>query len=515
MELAKWQKEFVQFFKSRQGNALLWCETGLGKSVVASYLASRTPSVIVVVPPHLIPDWIGKLADWGVTMDKINILKEKNITFIQGKINIISVVKLSIEKKLKDISEFMSGSLLIIDECHNIKNFKSNSFKRINEFRDYFDYSLLLSATFIGTDTIDYYAYSQIVNKNMRKLYGNKFEDFSKRNVQWENIRMGDGKVIPKPVRINEDTLKTHTYPFLYKQTYEGAGVIKPTYIFKNVLFDFDSSHTTAIKNVKSKMKFDINGVTMNIDDIKLEDFTYQELEILSKKIHNTHPSFYQLLNCVYYEKTVEHYVSTADEISNIMLDNTYTGYITYTTPEQLKLLIQMGYTTKKSDKVFIKFKEEVNLQMKIVLIPPIKYYDIDKKVEILNSIMNSNADKKGFLTYYFEGEREILQSNPNVYMYEKEADIEKFKNSNKKVLVAEIGQLGEGIRLKFCDYIVEFSLYYNLIDILQSRGRLGYAGRNDIITIYSIMPSCKDTEKVTKNVQTKLNIHTSEFYKK
>jgi hypothetical protein len=516
VELAKWQLDFVKFWKSKNGNALLWCQTGLGKSVVASYLASRTKCVFVVVPPHLIPDWIEKLGDWGVTADRINIIKEKNVTFQSDKINIISVVKLAVEKKLKGLDSYIPNSLLIIDECHNIKNFKSNSFKKINKFRDIFEYSLLLSATFIGNDTVDYYAYSQIVNKNMRSLYGGSFEEFSHNNVEWENIRLGDGKVIPKPMRIIPRTLETHTYPFLFKMTYKEAGVVEPTHIFKNVYFDFDEKHNTALKNVKKVMNFDINGVSVNIDDISLEDFTMQELELLVDKMKTSHPTFYQLMNCVFYDKKIELYVDTPQDITDVLTKNMdVTGFITYSTPEQLKLLINMGFTDNRKNKIYYKFNEEVNLKMKLLLRKEVKYYDMDKKIDLLNSIVESNDGRKGFLTYYFEGEREVLSKLPYVYMYEKISDIEKFQKSNKSVLVSEVGQLGEGIRLKFCDYIVEFSLYYNLIDILQSRGRLGYAGRNDIVTIYSLMPSSKETDKITKIIKRKLDIHTTEFYKK
>lgn len=522
MELVKWQKEFVERFKVLNGNAILWCETGLGKSVVATYISSKLQNVFVVVPPHLIYDWVDKLEDWGVTEDKINILKKTNTTFIENKINIMSLKKLTHKStKLKNFNKKLNSSILIVDECHNIKNYKSVGFKLLDGIRDNFKFTLLISATLIGKNTIDYYTYTALVNTAFRSKYGSKFNDFARENVEWKQIQMGSGKTFVEPVRIFDASLEKYIYPCIYTQSYEGAGVIKPTYNFKNIYFEFSTHHTTEIKNLKSKMVFELNGEKVNIDEVGLENLTFEQLDKLTQKIHNTHPLFYQLLNCVQYNEDVEVFCSTIDEIKEILQKNpNLEGYITYHNEVQKNMLLQMGLTEKKRSKVYIKKVEQLNEMMWIHLDGDYTYYDIEDKIDVLESLVESRNKDKGYLTFYFNAEREMLSKFDWIFMYDsdkpQDLQLEAFKNSKThKILATQISQLGEGIRLKFCDYIVEFSLFYNLISVLQSRGRLGYAGCTKIIDIYSIIPRDKNVKKIVDNIQSKLKLHTEEFNKK
>lgn len=509
------------------GNAILWCETGLGKSVVATYITSKLKSSLIIVPPHLIGDWVGKLNDWGVTEDKINIIREEQKSFVESKINIISVNRFSLTRfDLKCLNKHGKDSILIVDECHMIKSYKSNAYKRIDKLRDYFDFSLLISATLLGQDTIDYFVYGMIVNQNLRKFYGT-FNNFGRENVQWKILRLADGKSIPTPIKIQESALEKYFYPYIYKETYKSAGVTKPTYNYKKVYFDFSESHEKMIKDIKSKMLIEVGGKKLSIDDVRLEDLTFDDLSDIAEKIHNKHPMFYQLMNCVLYKQDEIFQVSTKDEIESLMKLFPQKGYITYSTPEQKQMIETLEYVWFKSNKRGDKerFKEsdkllyvtelvQLNDKMTVTFEFDTTYYDIDKKGELLDSIVNSHNGQKGYLTYYFQGEREYLSKRDDVYLYEDESDFEGFKNSDKKLLVSQIGQIGTGIRLKFCDYIVEFSLYYNLIQVIQSRGRLGYANSDKIINVYSLIPTCKDTKKILDNIDNKLKIHTEEFYK-
>lgn len=528
MELVKWQKDFIKYYKIRNGNAILWCDTGLGKSVVATFITSRLKSGLIIVPPHLFSDWIGKLEAWDVPLDKINVIKLENQTYDNTKINIISVNRLALEKfKLKGLKEHTKDSIFIIDECHNVKNYKSNIFKKLDAIRDYFDYSLLLSATLIGKDTIDYFVYTHLVNNDFRHFFGT-FNNFAKKNVEWDIIRLADGKSIPVPIKIRPEALEKYTYPLIYKQSYESAGVTKPTYNFKTVGFDFSESHNKMISDVKSKIIFDIDGKRVKLDDVNLENLTVEELEDLATKIHNKHPTFYQLMNCLQYEASSEFQVDTFDEIEKYIKEYNKKGEITYCNESQLKLLSALPYTylssKKRGDKqrfidsdklLYVTEFVQPNEKMRLTFEGDTHLFDMESKNDMLNSIMDYHKGQKGYLTYYFQGEGKYLESNPSVFVYRKDGDIEKFEKSDKKILATQISQIGEGIRLKFCDYMVEFSLFYNLIEVIQSRGRLGYANCNKIINIYSIIPNSKDTKKILDNIKNKLIIHTEEFSKK
>jgi hypothetical protein len=111
-----------------------------------------------------------------------------------------------------------------------------------------------------------------------------------------------------------------------------------------------------------------------------------------------------------------------------------------------------------------------------------------------------------------FKGEREVLSKLSYVYEYKEISDLEKFEKSDKKILICQQQQLGEGVRLKKSDYIIEFSLSYNFILIIQSRGRLGYANRETPVTVYSFVPEIEEVKRITKSFNKKLNEHTKEF---
>ena len=457
MELLNWQQEFLPVFKKNNGNMLLWCKTGLGKGVLTSYIASKLPMAFIVVPPHLIMDWVDKLSDWGYPLDKINVMKlgkkrsdkvrkgRKNSSLttddkiLQPGVNIISISRFQLTTTELKIPK-IKNSILIVDECHRIRNYKANGFKRLNDIRDLFEYTLMLSATPIGHNNVDLFAPAMLCNNEMRTKFKKSFYEFERENVHQKKVYLADGKSITQPDYIFEEALNKYIYPFIYRQSYESAGVQQPEYIYRNVSFDIEEKHITTFNALNS----------IDADVLDLETMPLDILENLVISIINKQPKFHQLCNCLLY--------------------------------------------TEDDDGV----KTE--------------YFSMKEKIAMLNSIVDSEGDRKGFLTYLFKGEREVLSKLPYVYEYKEISDLEKFEKSDKKILICQQQQLGEGVRLKKSDYIIEFSLSYNFILIIQSRGRLGYANRSTPVIVYSFIPEIEEVKRITKSFNKKLNEHMKEF---
>lgn len=442
MQLLEWQNKFITWWKSKAANGVLWADTGMGKGVLGTYLAMKFKKCLIITPPHLVGDWKGKLSEWGVSKNDINVIDKKNKVYIQGKINIVSYKKFASYTDIQYISE--PHNLLIIDECHRMKNFQSKTFHRIIEEVGCFEHTLLISATLIGKNNVDLFAPVFTVHKSLREMYGYNYNKFAHENVVYKNIWVGSGKTRSVPDYINTLALNTYIYPYIYQITYEQAGLVRPAYSTKRVTFEITDKHRVLLD---SEIKNTIGN--------DLESLSVEELDALNENRINNNPIYQQVCNCFRYIKIES---ETGDKI-----------------PDE------------------------------------VEYFSMDSKYEQLVNIIEE--EPKTVLFYKFKGELAYLKNKLGslCYVYKVETDIDGFEKSDKKVMLCQFQQLGEGVRFKKSSCIVEFSLIYNYTDLLQVYGRLQYAGRKDTYTIYRFDIEHEATKKIHDNILNKQQINLKE----
>jgi hypothetical protein len=131
------------------------------------------------------------------------------------------------------------------------------------------------------------------------------------------------------------------------------------------------------------------------------------------------------------------------------------------------------------------------------------KTFSINEKLDTLKSIID-NENGKGLVFYYFKANQSILGQLKGFKEYNGYESIEEFEDSDNKVMFANYKSIGEGIRFKKCDFIVEFDLIFDYAAILQSRGRLQYANRKDPFKIYRLIPNHNQVKLVESNIDNK-----------
>ncbi|BES91962.1 Hypothetical protein NTJ_04770 [Nesidiocoris tenuis] len=147
--LFPFQKEGVQFAISRNGRCLIADEMGLGKTVqalaVADYYHQDWP-ILIVCPSSMRFQWqeevlkyLKKIPSYGI------IVVTKGNTIIENpKVVIISY---DLVHKLKEILKQLKFNFVICDECHSIKEKKSNRTQGVLEMTKKARRVLLLSGT--------------------------------------------------------------------------------------------------------------------------------------------------------------------------------------------------------------------------------------------------------------------------------------------------------------------------------------------------------------------------------
>lgn len=137
-----------------------------------------------------------------------------------------------------------------------------------------------------------------------------------------------------------------------------------------------------------------------------------------------------------------------------------------------------------------------------------VTYYNIKEKIETLKSIIETETGK-GIVFYRYKAELEILQKELKApqMQWKNFSSIQEFETSSCSVLLCQQKAVGEGIRFKNCNYIVEFSLGFDFADIEQGRGRLRYAGRKDPYKIYTLVLDNSFAKYILENINKKSNL--------
>lgn len=136
------------------------------------------------------------------------------------------------------------------------------------------------------------------------------------------------------------------------------------------------------------------------------------------------------------------------------------------------------------------------------------KTYSFPAKFEALKSIIEGE-EGKGLLFYFYKEELpQIVKNLPKsyIFVYENYDSIKEFEKSDKKLLICNLAAFGEGVRIPFVSYIVEFTLSFDFGKVLQGRGRPQFAGREEPYKVFTLVPDVAPVVRFFNNIKYKIS---------
>lgn len=179
-ELLDHQREGVAFLTGRPGGLLAF-EQGLGKTFVAIEAFSllleqaRADRMLVICPNSLKRNWVAELAKFAPTLS-VDVAegtpKQRRSTFRQSQARVMIT---SYETARSETTALLalaqrSRTVLVLDESHAAKNWKSLTSATVREVAPHCAFRWLLSGTPVTNTATDLYSQIEVVEPNGRRL---------------------------------------------------------------------------------------------------------------------------------------------------------------------------------------------------------------------------------------------------------------------------------------------------------------------------------------------------------
>lgn len=179
-DLLHHQREGVAFLTGQEGGLLAF-EQGLGKTFVAIEAfarllgASRADRMLVICPNSLKRNWVAELAKFAPALS-VDVAegkpKERRSIFRQSKAHVVIT---SYETARAEVTALLalsqrSRTVLVLDESHAAKNWKSLTSASVREVAPYCSFRWLLSGTPVTNTATDLYSQIQVVDPKGRRL---------------------------------------------------------------------------------------------------------------------------------------------------------------------------------------------------------------------------------------------------------------------------------------------------------------------------------------------------------
>lgn len=188
-QLFPYQKAGVSFIEHCGGKALVADEMGLGKTLQAIAWTLLHPDkipILIICPSTLKINWNREFQKWAglnsIIIDTNFTLVDTN--FIKSDIYIINY---DIMKKKKEILKKMNFKIIILDECHYVKNPKAQRSKEVLDFAKKIPHILALTGTPILNRPIEIYNILKLLSP---ENFGN-YWNFAKKYCGAYNTRWG------------------------------------------------------------------------------------------------------------------------------------------------------------------------------------------------------------------------------------------------------------------------------------------------------------------------------------
>jgi SWI/SNF-related matrix-associated actin-dependent regulator 1 of chromatin subfamily A len=177
MELFPFQKQGVSFIEKCNGRTLIADEMGLGKTAQALAWLQLHPELrpaVIVVPASLKLNWAKEINMWmgeqyvciangiNMTLDRKYLLSNPKMPFGE-----ILIINYDILYSWKESIKKTNPKVLILDECHYIKNNKAKRTKAVKSLAKKIPHILALSGTPITNRPIEIYNVIKLIDSTI------------------------------------------------------------------------------------------------------------------------------------------------------------------------------------------------------------------------------------------------------------------------------------------------------------------------------------------------------------
>jgi len=265
------QKDCAYLGYTRREN-IFALEQGLGKTILGISLSYIVKSrlTLIITPGVVKWQWPTEMMDWGVCMNEITVVdadKKSNIVAPYERFIIINYDLL--EKNLVKL-KIKNPDLIILDECHKVKNMDSNRTKVLHELQEVTKARLcLLSGTPVTNKTEDIFSYLKLTTHKYgnKKKFEDKFiESFSSRDgklkTRGKNLVFLNDCISNLMIRRRKSILNLPEKKY-HKLIFDITGSMKEEYdMYYNELVDKISKHAR-------KKELDLSLQRLNIISAK------------------------------------------------------------------------------------------------------------------------------------------------------------------------------------------------------------------------------------------------------
>jgi SWI/SNF-related matrix-associated actin-dependent regulator 1 of chromatin subfamily A len=186
-QLYPFQSQGVEFLESRNGRALIADEMGLGKTIQAIAYAQRHPEIrpiLIVCPAALKYNWDQEIGKWMTIKKETGVLFGTTPFFVDKNIVIINY---DIVQDWLFVLKQMDFQLLILDECHRIKNNAAGRTSAIKKLAKKIPHIIALSGTPIINRPIEIYNAVSLIDSTVIP----PFWEFAERFCDAKHTRHG------------------------------------------------------------------------------------------------------------------------------------------------------------------------------------------------------------------------------------------------------------------------------------------------------------------------------------
>ena len=166
------QVDGIVYLESKDGRALLADEMGLGKTIQALGWINLHPElrpVIIIVPASLKLNWKAEIQKWGI-QSVVSLLKGRKPYQLPREQTIL-IINYDIIESWLDTLKKLNPKLVIMDECHYIKNSKTKRTKAIKKLCKGIPHIIALSGTPIVNRPIEFYNIIKIIKPELFPTY--------------------------------------------------------------------------------------------------------------------------------------------------------------------------------------------------------------------------------------------------------------------------------------------------------------------------------------------------------
>lgn len=160
-----YQEVAAEFLERANGCAMISDSVGLGKTIESLTYLQNHPELrpaVIVCPKSVRFNWYNECYSWLSTDDFVEVIGTKN-----DWMGDIIIINYDIVNKYLDKLKEINPQILILDECHRVKNYKAKRTISITELANQIPHKILLSATNIMNRPGEFWTQLQIISPEL------------------------------------------------------------------------------------------------------------------------------------------------------------------------------------------------------------------------------------------------------------------------------------------------------------------------------------------------------------